>query len=764
MENETLQTRDPVCGMTPNPDAAIAKGNTSVYKGVRYIFCCAGCKTKFEAEPGKYIAPSPASSGTSPVNGGGKDVIYTCPMHPEVKQIGPGACPICGMALEPADPAAAQDDSEYRDMLRRFWAALTLTVPVFLLAMFGDVLPVSPVVRAVVEAVLALPVVAWAGGPFFVRGVKGALSGHANMFTLIALGVTVAFVYSVIVLIAPALVPMAYHGGTMGPPVYFEAAAVIITLVLMGQVLELKARARTGSAIRALLDLAPKTAQRRTADGVATVALSEVQIGDELMVRPGDTIPTDGEVIEGESAVDESLLTGEAVPVAKAKAEAVTGGTFNKNGALVIRATRIGADTVLAKIVALVSEAQRSRAPTQTLADHVAAWFVPVVTAIAILTLIVWLASGYALDYALMAAVSVLIIACPCALGLATPMSVMVAVGRGAHAGVLVKNAAALEKFATANVLVIDKTGTITEGKPKVTGIHTIVGVAEAEVLTLAAALEAKSAHPLAHAIAERASALTLPEVLNFSNVTGKGLQGRIGGTLVLVGNEDFLGDHGIKPNGLTGDAVYLREGGATVIFVARGQEALGLIAIKDPLKAGARATLAALAAEGLQIVMATGDAAATANAIGAEAGIKIVAARLSPEDKAKLVQEKRTGGVVAFAGDGVNDAPALAAADVAIAMGSGSDAAIETAGLVLLKSDLAALLRARRLAQATLANMKQNLFWAFAYNALGVPLAAGVLYPVTGWLLSPMIAAAAMSFSSVSVIANALRLRGTKL
>lgn len=831
MENEILEPRDPICGMTPNPDAAIAKGNTSVRNGVRYIFCCAGCKTKFDAEPEKYLVPAPAEPaptrakdpvcGMTPFIavakpkgnhtvyqgkdyyfccagckakfeaepekylapeskrddcccGGGhhhapskpepanaKDILYICPMDPDVRQMGPGTCPICGMALEPADPAAAQDDSEYRDMSKRFWISLALTAPVFVLAMAGHALPLAPMLRSWIEAALALPVVAWLGSPFFVRGWKGIVSGHANMFSLIALGVAVAYGYSLAVLLVPSLVPMAYDAA-MGPPVYFEAAAVIITLVAMGQVLELKARTRTGAAIRALIDLAPKTALRRTGHESETIALAEVRIGDELIVRPGDAIPTDGEVIEGASAVDESMLTGESVPVEKKAGDTVTGGTLNKNGALVIRATRIGADTVLAKIIALVAEAQRSRAPTQTLADKVSAWFVPTVSAVAILALIAWLVTGHTLDLALMAAVSVLIIACPCALGLATPMSVMVAVGRGAHSGVLVKNAAALEKFAAATTLVIDKTGTITEGKPEVVAIHTAAGVSETEILSLAAALEAKSAHPLAHAVGERARGLTLPPVADFANVTGRGLRGIIEGTAVLVGSEDFLSESGILTKTLDGDAKQARETGATVVFVARGSTALGLIAVKDPLKPGARETLKALEAEGLTIVMATGDAPETAHAIAVEAGIKTVAARLTPEGKAKLVAE--TAGTVAFAGDGINDAPALAAADVAIAMGSGSDAAIETAGLVLLKGDLSALLRARRLAKAALGNMKQNLFWAFAYNALGVPLAAGVLYPFTGWLLSPMIAAAAMSFSSVTVIANALRLRAAKL
>jgi Cu+-exporting ATPase len=831
MENEILNPKDPVCGMTPDPQAAIAKGNTTLYRGTRYIFCCMGCKTKFEAEPEKFLTAAPAAAtppsrakdpvcgmtpfiavakakgnhtvhlgadyyfcspgckakfeaepekylspapkaeslcchgehkAPPPASSGSKNVLYICPMDPQVKQMGPGACPICGMALEPADPAAAQDDSEYRDMRQRFWIALALTLPVFVLAMFGHLLPIDPMVRAILEALLAAPVVAWAGAPFFVRGWQGVRNGHANMFTLIGLGVAVSYGFSLLVLIAPGLVPLAYHDHAMGPPVYFEAAAVIITLVLMGQMLELKARSRTGAALRALIDLSPKTATRRTAHGSETVALAEVQVGDELLVKPGEAVPTDGVVIEGISAIDESLLTGESVPVEKAKGDEVTGGTLNHNGALVIRAARIGADTVLAKIVALVAEAQRSRAPTQTLADKAAAWFVPAVTGIAVLALIAWLAAGYAFDFALVAAVSVLIIACPCALGLATPMSVMVAVGRGARSGVLVKNAAALEKFASATTLVIDKTGTITEGKPTVFAVHSIAGVSEADVLAVAAALEAGSAHPLAHAIAGRGVAATPVE--DFANVTGKGLTGRLAGSPVLVGNEALLAEHGIDAGGLSGDATQLRGEGATVVFVARGSEPIGLIAVKDPVKANARETLAALAQAGLAIVMATGDAPETAQAVAAETGLKTVAARLTPAGKAKLVAEMRAQGTVAFAGDGLNDAPALAAADVAIAMGSGSDAAIETAGLVLLKGDLAALLRARRLAKAALANMKQNLFWAFAYNALGVPLAAGILYPFTGWLLSPMIAAAAMSFSSVTVIANALRLNAARL
>jgi Cu+-exporting ATPase len=690
-------------------------------------------------------------------------------MHPEVKQMGPGACPICGMALEPVDPAAMQDDSEYRDMAMRFKISLALTVPVFILAMGGETgifdtfLPA--ILREWIEAALTLPIVVWVAAPFFVRGWKGAVTGHANMFTLIGLGVAVAFLYSLVALLFPSAIPAVYRGAMSGPPVYFEAAAVIVTLVLLGQVLELRARASTGAALRALLDLSPKTAQRRTAHGVESVPLSDVIVNDELVVRPGDAVPTDGIVIEGESAIDESMITGESVPVAKSPGATVTGGTINGNGALVIRAARVGADTMLAKIVALVAEAQRSRAPTQGLADRVSAWFVPVVVTVAVLAFVVWMATGFSFDYALLATVSVLIVACPCALGLATPMSVMVAVGRGAHAGVLVRNAAALEKLASADVLVIDKTGTITEGKPKVVAVIAAPGTREDEVLAIAAALESKSAHPLARAVTDRAKSLPLPDVAEFASVTGQGLSGRIDGTAVSIGNGEFLKRANTDPAALAPDADRLRREGTTVMFVTRDRALIGLLAAKDTLKLDAKALLHALAADGLEIVMATGDEEITASVIAREAGLKNFTARLSPEGKSELVRRlQREGRVVAFAGDGVNDAPALAAADVSIAMGSGSDAAIETAGLTLLKGDLSALLRARRLARAAVRNMKQNLVFAFAYNSLGVPLAAGVLYPFTGWLLSPMIAAAAMSFSSVSVIGNALRLRHSKL
>lgn len=680
--------------------------------------------------------------------------------------MGPGACPSCGMALEPADPAAAADDSDYRDMRLRFFISLALTVPLMALSMSGMALDglLAPRLRVFIELLLAAPVVLWAGWPFYVRGVKGAVSGHANMFTLIGLGVVVSFGYSLIAAVAPGLIPDAYSNG-MGTPVYFEASAAIITLVLLGQMLELKARANTGSALRALLDLSPKTALRRTASGQETIELAAVKIGDELIVRPGEAVPTDGEVIEGESAIDESMITGESVPIAKAKGDAVTGGTLNGNGALVIRATAIGSDTVLARIVALVAEAQRSRAPTQGLADKAAAWFVPAVVSVAVIAFAAWMAAGYAFDFALLAAVSVLIIACPCALGLATPMTVMVAVGRGASAGVLVRNAAALEKFAAADTLVLDKTGTITEGKPKVIAIEAAASSCQNNTLTVAAALEAKSNHPLAHAILEAAKGLEIPDVTEFENVPGQGLKGVMNGAKVYAGTSDFLASNGIGTMELDAAAQKHAMNGATIIFVARGERVLGLIAVRDALKPDAKLLLRMLSRSGLAIVMATGDNEAAAAAIAREAGVNEFHAALMPEGKAALIKGlQQSGHTVAFAGDGINDAPALAVADVAIAMASGSDAAIASAGLVLLKGDLSALTRARRLARSAVRNMKQNLAFAFAYNLIGVPLAAGVLYPFTGWLLSPMIAAAAMSFSSVSVIGNALRLKRVKL
>jgi len=763
MQEEKI--RDPVCGMTVSPESARAKGHVVRHLHTDYFFCSSKCAEKFRGRPELFLNPVPDGQADSVQTDlqKRKTGLFTCPMHPQIRHAGPGACPICGMALEPLDPGS-HDDSEYRDMRRRFFISLALSAPVFALAMTG-----ASIAREWIEFVLAAPVVLWAAAPFFVRGWKGAITGHSNMFTLIGLGVGVSFAYSAMALLFPQLVPAAYHGANAAPPVYFEASAVIVTLVLLGQVLELRARARTGAAVRALLDLSPKIVRRRAATGTEDVPLETVQVGDVLIVRPGESVPTDGVVIEGESVVDESMLTGESMPVEKGAGAKLTGGTLNGEGMLVMRAERVGADTMLAKIAALVGEAQRSRAPTQSLADAVAAWFVPLVVLIALAAFAAWYAFGPEprFNFALIAAVSVLIIACPCALGLATPMSVMVAVGRAAQSGVLVRNAVSLERLAHAGTLVIDKTGTVTEGKPKLAAIHATEGASKDDVLKIAAALESSSAHPLAHAIetAAKERGLQWPAVSQFESVTGQGLKGMIDGKTALVGRAKLLTANGIDIAPMQETADRLRSEGATAMFVAQDGRLLGLVAAKDPLKANAASLLKALKDDGLAIVMATGDAEATARAIAREAGIENVVSGQTPEDKAKLVAKLRSEGRrVAFAGDGVNDAPALAAAEVSIAMGTGSDAAIETAGLTLLKGDLAALLRARKLARAAVANMKQNLFFAFVYNSLGVPVAAGALYPFTGLLLSPMIAAAAMSLSSVSVIANALRLRNVRL
>jgi len=763
MQEEKI--RDPVCGMTVSPESARVKGHVVHHLHTDYFFCSPKCAEKFRGRPELFLNAIPDGRAESVQTDlqKRKTGLFTCPMHPQIRHAGPGACPICGMALEPLDPGS-HDDSEYRDMRRRFFISLALSAPVFALAMTG-----ASIAREWIEFALAAPVVLWAAAPFFARGWKGAITGHSNMFTLIGLGVGVSFAYSVTALLFPQLVPAAYHGAGAAPPVYFEASAVIVTLVLLGQVLELRARARTGAAVRALLDLSPKIVRRRTATGTEDVPLEDVHVGDVLIVRPGESVPTDGVVIEGESAVDESMLTGESMPVEKSPGAKLTGGTLNGEGMLVMRAERVGADTMLAKIAALVGEAQRSRAPTQSLADAVAAWFVPLVVLIALAAFAAWYAFGPEprFNFALIAAVSVLIIACPCALGLATPMSVMVAVGRGAQMGVLVRNAVSLERLAHAGTLVIDKTGTVTEGKPKLAAIRAAEGASEDDVLKIAAALESSSAHPLAHAIeaAAKERGLQWPAVSQFESVTGQGLKGMIDGKTALVGRAELLTANGIAIAPMKSAADQLRNDGATAMFVAQDGKLLGLVAAKDPLKANAASLLKALRDDGLEIVMATGDAEATARAIAREAGIENVVSGQTPDDKAKLVAKLRSEGRrVAFAGDGVNDAPALAAAEISIAMGTGSDAAIETAGLTLLKGDLAALLRARKLARAAVANMKQNLFFAFVYNSLGVPVAAGALYPFTGLLLSPMIAAAAMSLSSVSVIANALRLRNVRL
>jgi len=759
--------KDPVCGMSVDPQNA---RHSLQHAGQTFSFCSARCRERFAATPATYLAgaaatPAPAPAGT----------IYTCPMHPEVRQVGPGFCPICGMALEPAEAeAAAGPNPELVDMTRRFWFGLVLTLPVFVLEMAGHVanlhMALSPQLANWVQLLLATPVVLWAGAPFFVRGWASLKGGNLNMFTLIAMGTGVAWTYSVLATIAPGLFPTALRAGHGTVPVYFEAAAVITVLVLLGQVLELKARERTSGAIRALLQLAPKQARRIGADGrEEDVPLTDVRVGDRLRVRPGDSVPVDGEVLEGRSFLDESMVTGEAMPVGKAVGDKVIGGTLNQTGSFIARADRVGRDTMLAKIVALVGEAQRSRAPIQRLADQVSGWFVPLVMAIAVAAFFAWFVWGPEprLSYGLIAAVSVLIIACPCALGLATPMSIMVGVGRGAQAGVLIRNAEALERLEKVDTLLVDKTGTLTEGKPRLVALKSTGSFSEPELLRLAASLERASQHPLAAAIlaAAKERNLALAEVSDFAAPTGKGVSGRVEGRQLALGNQRLLKDAGIDVAALSAEAEALRQDGATVVFLAVDASAAGLIAIADPIKSTTAGALSALKEEGLRVVMLTGDTATTARAVATKLGISEVEAEVLPEDKSRVVQRlQQAGHVVAMAGDGINDAPALAAADVGVAMATGTDVAIESAAITLLRGDLGGIVRARRLSVATMANIRQNLFFAFLYNAAGVPLAAGVLYPLLGVLLSPVVAAAAMALSSVSVIANALRLRTQSL
>lgn len=759
--------KDPVCGMDVDPHTATLKAE---HNGITYYFCAPGCRTKFIANPEKYLgdrAPAePVPEGTE----------YTCPMHPEIVQVGPGACPICGMALEPM--LVSLDDGpnhELIDMTRRFWIGLALTAPVFALEMGAHLVPalhhlVPPNISNWIQLALATPVVLWAGWPFFVRGAQSVVTRHFNMFTLIALGTGVAYVYSLIAVLAPGLFPPAFRGSDGAVPVYFESAAVITVLVLLGQVLELRAREQTSGAIRALLDLAPKTARRLNHDGSEEeVPLDTIAVGDRLRVRPGEKVPVDGTVVEGRSALDESLVTGESLPVSKAEGDAVIGGTLNRSGGLVITAERIGRDTLLARIVQMVAQAQRSRAPIQRLADQVAGWFVPLVVACALLAFAAWALFGPEprFSHALIAAVAVLIIACPCALGLATPMSIMVGVGRGAQMGLLVRDAEALERMEKVDTLVVDKTGTLTEGKPSVTAIVTQEGFEEAEALRLAAAVERPSEHPLAHAIVAAAEArgLAIPKVRGFDSPVGKGAYGLIEGKRVVIGSAAFLGELGIDAAPLVPRADELRGEGASVVLLGVNGRLAAALAIADPVKATTPAALAALAKEGIRVVMLTGDNRVTAQAVARRLGLTEVEAEVAPEDKAAVVERlKAQGRVVAMAGDGVNDAPALAAADVGIAMGSGTDVAIESAGVTLLHGDLTGIVTARHLSQATMRNIRQNLFFAFLYNGAGVPIAAGVLYPVFGLLLSPMVAALAMALSSVSVISNALRLRSVKL
>ncbi|MFC3206660.1 heavy metal translocating P-type ATPase [Aquamicrobium soli] len=763
-----LTAEDPVCGM--KVDRATAR-HFLRHEGEKFYFCSQGCLDKFQADPEKYRngrpAPTPAPKGTK----------YTCPMHPEIVRDGPGDCPICGMALEPMGVPTGEEgpNPELVDFSRRFWVSAALSIPLLVLSM-GPMLglPVRDLVgepaATWIELALASPVVLWAAIPFFRRGWQSILNRSPNMWTLISLGVGAAYLYSVVATLFPGLFPHAFRGHGGAVPVYFEASAVIVALVFLGQVLELRAREKTGSAIRALLDLAPKTARRIGSDGSETdVALDSVREGDLLRIRPGEAVPVDGTVTDGRSAVDESMITGEPLPVGKAAGDPVTGGTLNRNGTLVMRAERVGSETTLARIVDLVAKAQRSRAPIQGLADRVSFYFVPAVVLVAIVAFIAWALFGPEprLVFALVSAVSVLIIACPCALGLATPMSIMTATGRGAQAGVLVKEAAALERFAAVDTLIVDKTGTLTEGRPTLTDVVALDGFGEDEVLSLAAAIEQGSEHPLADAIVQgaRERKLTFSAADGFEAVNGKGVTGKVGGRAVLLGNARFLEEEGVDTTRLAGQADALRADGRSAVLVAIDGKAAGIVAVSDPIKATAAQAIKALHEQGLTIIMATGDNERTAQAIAAKLGIDRVQAGLLPESKARLIEELQAkGAVVAMAGDGINDAPALSTADVGIAMGTGADVALESAGITLLKGDLTGIVRARRLAQATIGNIRQNLVFAFLYNALGVPVAAGVLYPLTGTLLSPMLAATAMSLSSVSVIANALRLRTLKL
>jgi heavy metal translocating P-type ATPase len=758
---------DPVCGMTVNPTTAKYR---HVHAGQAYYFCSGRCQEKFAANPNQYLAAD-KEAVARPAEG----TIYTCPMHPEIRQPGPGSCPICGMALEPELVSLEQAaNPELADMTRRFWIALALALPVFALEMGGHLTGLHQWLGKQssnwIQLMLATPVVLWAGWPFFERAWVSVKTRNLNMFTLIAMGTGVAWVYSIVGTVLPGAFPDAMRDAGGSVAVYFEAAAVITVLVLLGQVLELKARDQTSGAIRALLDLSPKIARRVRQDGTdEDVSLDQVAIRDQLRVRPGERVPVDGEITEGRSAIDESLVTGESMPVTKSIGDIVIGGTMNQSGGFVMRAGKVGRETVLAQIVQMVAQAQRSRAPIQRLADTVSAWFVPAVIVSAFLAFFAWFIWGPEprFTFGLIAAVSVLIIACPCALGLATPMSIMVGVGRGAQSGVLIKNAEALERLEKIDTLVIDKTGTLTEGQPSVVAIETVAGISEAELLRLAASLERNSEHPLAAAIVRSANerGLVLEAVKDFDQPAGKGVIGNVSGHALVIGNRQIMADAGIDTSSIDKSAEVLRRDGATVIFVAVDRKAAGVVAIADPIKATTPAAIAALREAGIRVVMLTGDNATTAKAVAGQLGIVDVEADVLPSGKAKIVENlRKQGRVVAMAGDGVNDAPALAAADVGIAMGTGTDVAMESAGITLLKGDLTGIVRARNLSTATMTNIRQNLFFAFIYNAAGVPIAAGVLYPVFGVMLSPVIAAAAMALSSVSVIGNALRLRHVKL
>ncbi len=763
--------KDPVCGMTVDPRTA---KHQHTHEGSTYFFCSAGCVRKFAENPQAFLTPAPEASARHAA--APADAVYTCPMHPEIEQVGPGDCPICGMALEPKTISLAEGPSaEFLDMRRRFWISAVFAVPLVVVAMGRHLMPEA--FRALsadwlnwFELVLASPIVLWAAWPFFQRFWSSVRTMRLNMWTLIGLGVGAAYVFSVIATLAPGIFPGAFRGPEGEVGVYFEAAAVIVVLVLLGQVLEIRARERTGGAIRALLDLAPKTARIVREDGSEVdIALDQVTVGDRLRVRPGEKIPVDGEIVEGSSAVDESMLTGEAVPVEKTVGTQVTGGTLNGSGSFVMAAERVGSETMLARIVDMVAQAQRSRAPIQRLADVVAGYFVPAVVAVAVIAFILWSLFGPppAMAFALVAAVSVLIIAGPCALGLATPMSIMVGTGRGAQMGVLIKNAEALERFAEVDTLVVDKTGTLTEGKPKVVAVVPAEGMTEGDLLRLGAGVEQGSEHPLAAAIVGGAKerGLTLSSSSDFESLTGKGVMGTVEGRRVALGNDKLLTTLGIGADALADEAERRRADGQTVMYVAVDGAFAGLIAVADPIKETTPDALRTLRDDGVRIVMLTGDNATTAKAVANRLGIEEIEADVLPERKNEVIRHLRDEGrVVAMAGDGINDAPALAAADVGVAMGTGADVAMESAGVTLVQGDLRGVARARLLSQAVMRNIKQNLFFAFVYNALGVPIAAGVLYPFFGILLSPIIAAAAMSLSSVSVIVNALRLRTVKL
>jgi Cu+-exporting ATPase len=761
--------KDLVCGMSVEPDKA---EHHTEHEGVTYFFCSKGCRTKFIADPAKYLSDKPVAAPSA-----APGAIWTCPMHPQIREDSQGSCPICGMALEPETFSLdSGPDPEYLDMRKRFWVSAAFSIPLFIYAM-GDLIPGKPFeglfqpgVAQWLQFVLASPVVLWGAWPFFVRGINSLKTMNLNMFTLIGLGVAVAYGFSLVATLFPAIFPAAFRGHDGGVAVYYEAAAVITTLVLLGQLLELKARGQTSSALRALLELAPAIALRVAADGSeGQVSLDDVRTGDRLRVRPGDKVPVDGVIAEGNSTIDQSMITGEPIPVAKVQGDDVTGGTVNQTGSFIMTAKRVGNDTLLAKIVQMVAQAQRSRAPIQKLADTVAGYFVPIVVLVSITTFIVWAIWGPepALAYGLVNAVAVLIIACPCALGLATPMSIMVGTGMGAQNGILIKNAEALETLEKINIVVVDKTGTLTEGKPKLVSVEPETGFDGEKMLALVAAIEMASEHPLAAAIVTGAQerGLKFEAATDFQSVTGEGVEATAEGKRVAIGNEKMMERLGASSADLITKAHDGRSKGQTVMFVAVDGRPAGLIGVADPIKATTIEAIKALHKANIRVVMLTGDAQATAQAVGKMIGIDEIHANVSPEDKHRVISElQAAGNKVAMAGDGINDAPALAKADVGIAMGTGTDVAMESAGITLVKGDLGAISKARHLSELTMGNIRQNLFFAFIYNGLGVPVAAGILYPWFGILLSPMIAAAAMSFSSVSVIANALRLRGKTL